>query len=65
MKKMNRNPALIEALVIIGGVSALARELGVTRAAVSQWHQVPFRHLKDISRLSGVSRAKLRPDLYD
>jgi DNA-binding transcriptional regulator YdaS (Cro superfamily) len=65
MKKRNRDQALIDALALVGGVSALARELGITRAAVSQWYCVPFRHLRDISRLTGMPRAKLRPDLYD
>jgi len=65
MKKKYRDKALIDALAVVGGVSALARELKVTRAAVSQWYSVPFRHLREISKLTGIPRAKLRPDLYD
>jgi DNA-binding transcriptional regulator YdaS (Cro superfamily) len=47
-----------------GGVVALARQLGVTKGAVSQWERVPARHVLEVEQLSGVSRHQLRPDVF-
>jgi DNA-binding transcriptional regulator YdaS (Cro superfamily) len=42
----------------------VARELGVTRAAVTKWRRVPAERVLAVERISGVSRHDLRPDLY-
>lgn len=44
----------------------LARELGVTPGAVSQWAetQVPAERMFKVSDLTGISIQKLRPDLF-
>ena len=42
----------------------LARELGITSAAVAKWQRVPEDRLLDVERISGIPRNKLRPDLY-
>lgn len=47
-----------------GAKSQLARDLGLTRAAVCLWRQVPAKHVLEIERLTGISRSRLRPDLY-
>jgi DNA-binding transcriptional regulator YdaS (Cro superfamily) len=65
MKKKTRAPVLEEVFRKIGNASQLAEILGVTRAAVSFWKVVPFRHLKTIHKLTGISRKRLRPDLYE
>jgi DNA-binding transcriptional regulator YdaS (Cro superfamily) len=65
MYTRDRNKILIKVFMHFGGASALARELEISRAAVSHWREVPFRHLKRISELTGISRRKLRPDLYE
>lgn len=46
------------------GVCALAKRLGISHAAVSKWEIVPADRVVDVSRLTGVSRKKLRPDLF-
>jgi DNA-binding transcriptional regulator YdaS (Cro superfamily) len=46
------------------GVSRLAGELGVTHGAVSQWRRIPAERVIEIERITGISREKLRPDLY-
>lgn len=42
----------------------LARALGVTPGAVSQWNQVPADRAIDVERLTGISRHQLRPDVF-
>jgi DNA-binding transcriptional regulator YdaS (Cro superfamily) len=56
--------ALQEAIRRAGGVVALARALGVSHQAVSQWKQAPPRQAAAIERVTGVSRSALRPDSY-
>jgi DNA-binding transcriptional regulator YdaS (Cro superfamily) len=63
MKK--RTSSLLNVFAAFGSMSKLAKHLGVTRAAVSHWKVVPFKHLAEISKLTGIPRSELRPDLYD
>ena len=42
----------------------MARRLGISRAAVAQWRKVPAERLVEVERVTGVSRAILRPDLF-
>lgn len=44
--------------------SAVARELGITRSAVSQWKSVPVEHVLTIEKSAGIPRHELRPDIY-
>ena len=55
---------LIDALRQAGGAAVIARELGITTQAISQWARPPAHHVLTIERLSGVSRHLLRPDVY-
>ena len=48
-----------------GGPSAVARALGITKAAVGQWRRVPDDRVAQFARLSGFPARTLRPDLYD
>lgn len=52
------------ALSIAGGRPALARALGLTRRAVNLWVVIPRYHLADVARVTGLTRAQLRPDLF-
>lgn len=60
----DRDQGLTAAIAGAGGVSRLARELGVRRQSI-QWTRVPQHRLFDVSRISGVPPATLRPDLAD
>ena len=55
---------LTEVIRKAGGVNALARGLGVSPQAVSQWRQIPVRHVLSIERITGVAREDQRPDVY-
>ena len=56
--------AKVEAIEKAGGGAAVARELKLNRQAVYQWGHVPAEHVLTLEKLSGVSRSRLRPDLY-
>lgn len=47
-----------------GSIAALARAIGITRAAICQWDRIPADRIVEIERLTGVPRSELRPDLY-
>lgn len=61
-----RLPAVRKAANCVGGVKRLAGILGISRAAVYQWKQVPADQVRKIERATGgkVTRYELRPDLY-
>jgi len=60
-----RHPSLVDVFVAVGGIAELARQLNVTRQAVSLWDKVPLKHLRAVSKMTGIPRQQLRPDLYD
>lgn len=62
MKK--RNPVINVAAKKVGGIVALSQALGLSRAAASQWTEIPTDHLDKIERLTGIPREVLRPDIF-
>lgn len=47
-----------------GGPVALAHKLQITSQAISQWDQVPGKHVLAVSDASGIPPHEIRPDLY-
>jgi len=60
-----RDPGLSEAIRVAGGVSELARQIGISQPSVSNWIRVPAERVISVETATGVDRALLRPDLYD
>jgi len=58
------DPGLQEAIRAVGGVSELARRIGISQPSVSNWTRVPAERVLAVEGISGVARAILRPDLY-
>lgn len=58
--------ALAEAKRAVRGNTGLAEALPgkISPQAISQWRQVPAERVLDVERVTGVSRHRLRPDLY-
>lgn len=54
------------AVVLAGGQTALARHLGITQGAISQWRAVPAVHVVPIETLieGQVTRNQMRPDIF-
>jgi len=59
-----RAEPLSAAIKAVGGYSALAAILGLTKASVHQWKRVPAERVLAVEAATGVSRQQLRPDLY-
>jgi TorA maturation chaperone TorD len=59
-----RDAGLEAAIRACGGVSELARRLGISQPSVSHWQRVPAERVLTVEQVSGVPRATLRPDLY-
>jgi TorA maturation chaperone TorD len=60
-----RDPGLSEAIRAAGGVSELARQVGISQPSVSNWIRVPAERVVAVESATGVDRSVLRPDLYD
>lgn len=59
-----RDAGLDRAVQAAGGVSQLARKLGIAQPSVSNWSKVPAQRVIAVEAATGVSRNDLRPDLY-
>jgi molybdopterin-guanine dinucleotide biosynthesis protein B len=59
-----RDQGLTQAIEAVGGVSELARRLGLSQPSISNWTRVPAERVVAVEALTGISRAVLRPDLY-
>ena len=59
-----RDIGLEEAIRAGGGVSALARKIGISQPSVSSWPRVPAERVLAVEAVTGIDRAILRPDLY-
>jgi TorA maturation chaperone TorD len=59
-----RDQGLTEAIRTAGGVSELARRLGISQPSVSNWNRIPAERVLDVEAATGIERVVLRPDLY-
>jgi TorA maturation chaperone TorD len=59
-----RDPGLSEAIQAVGGVSELARRIGISQPSVSNWDKVPAERVLAVEAATGIARMRLRPDLY-
>jgi len=58
------DPGLDEAIRAAGGITELARRIGISQPSVSNWSRVPAGRVLSVEAATGVARAILRPDLY-
>ena len=61
---MGGDAGLGEAIRAAGGVTELARRIGISQPAVSNWSRIPADSVAAVEAATGVARAVLRPDLY-
>ena len=59
-----RDQGLEEAIRAVGGVSELARRIGISQPSVSNWDRIPAERVVSIESITGINRAILRPDLF-
>ena len=58
------DPIVLDVFRAYGSQTKLAKELGVTRQAISKWRHVPLKYVRRVSQFTGFSPAVLRPDVY-
>lgn len=58
------DPVVKEAIVAAGGPTALARRLGIKMPSLYSWVRIPAERVLAVEIASGISRERLRPDLY-
>jgi len=59
-----RDQGLEKAIRSVGGVSELARRIGIAQPSVSNWNRIPAERVAAVETATGISRAILRPDLF-
>ena len=59
-----RDSGLQEAIRAVGGITELARRIGISQPSVSNWDRIPAERVLSIESATGVNRAILRPDLF-
>jgi TorA maturation chaperone TorD len=58
------DPGLEQAIRAAGGITELARRIGISQPSVSNWERVPAARVAAVEAATGVARTVLRPDLY-
>jgi TorA maturation chaperone TorD/DNA-binding transcriptional regulator YdaS (Cro superfamily) len=53
---------LQEALSAVGGVTELARQIGISQPVVSNWIRIPAERVVAVEAATGITRVALRPD---
>lgn len=59
-----RDQGLEQAISAVGGISELARRIGISQPSVSNWERIPAERVLSIEAATGVARDVLRPDLF-
>jgi TorA maturation chaperone TorD len=59
-----QDEGLQAAIRAVGGVTELARRIGISQPSVSNWTRVPAERVLTVEAVTGVARSVLRPDLY-
>lgn len=59
-----RDQGLDQAIRAAGGITELARRIGISQPSVSNWDRVPAERVLSVEAATGVTRSVLRPDLF-
>src|SRR5688572_1493515 len=59
-----RDLGLQQAIEAAGGVSELARKIGIVQPSVSNWARIPAERVGTVAEITGLQPALLRPDLF-
>jgi DNA-binding transcriptional regulator YdaS (Cro superfamily) len=59
-----RDAGIIAAIAAVGSLTEISRRLGISVQSISEWKRVPSVRVLQIEQATGVSRHRLRPDLY-
>jgi TorA maturation chaperone TorD len=59
-----RDQGLDQAIRAAGGITELARRIGISQPSVSNWERIPAERVLAVEAATGVARTVLRPDLF-
>jgi TorA maturation chaperone TorD len=59
-----RDQGLEQAISAVGGITELARRIGISQPSVSNWERIPAERVLSVEAATGVARSVLRPDLF-
>jgi TorA maturation chaperone TorD len=59
-----RDQGLEQAISAAGGITELARRIGISQPSVSNWERVPAERVLSVEAATGIPRVVLRPDLF-
>jgi TorA maturation chaperone TorD len=59
-----RDQGLDQAIRAAGGITELARRIGISQPSVSNWDRIPAERVLAVEAATGVARTLLRPDLF-
>ncbi len=59
-----RDQGLDRAIRAVGGVTELARRIGISQPSVSNWERIPAERVVSVEAATGIARNLLRPDLF-
>lgn len=59
-----RDPIIKEAVRAHGSIASLSEAMGLTYQAIWKWRRIPAERVREVESLTGISRKRLRPDLY-
>jgi TorA maturation chaperone TorD len=59
-----RDRGLDQAIRAAGGITELARRIGISQPSVSNWERIPAGRVLSVEAATGVARSVLRPDLF-
>ena len=59
-----RDQGLDQAIRAAGGITELARRIGISQPSVSNWERIPAERVLAVEAATGVARSVLRPDLF-
>jgi TorA maturation chaperone TorD len=59
-----RDQGLDQAIRAAGGITELARRIGISQPSISNWERIPAERVLSVEAATGVARSVLRPDLF-
>jgi TorA maturation chaperone TorD len=59
-----RDQGLDHAIRAAGGITELARRIGISQPSVSNWDRIPAERVLAVEAATGIARSVLRPDLF-
>ncbi len=61
---MKMAPIVMECIEAAGSIARLARALGIRHQSIYSWERVPAERVLAVEKATGISRHRIRGDIY-